>query len=174
MSARPVSDAALVRRVRWRLLAWSGGSTLAVLVLLGSLIYVAVANSLASAAIDQLRSRAELLEPRVGVLSTAPPGLPPGPAFNTIVAANPGQAGVSLVGGASAGTFAFVVGPTDAAFPDVTRLFDAQLPNVRSVEEARATGESIRCGPGPAPDSARRRSFSARRLPLAASIRFRT
>jgi signal transduction histidine kinase len=143
MSARPVSDAALVRRVRWRLLAWSGGSTLAVLVLLGSLIYVAVANSLASAAIDQLRSRAELLEPRVGVLSTAPPGLPPGPAFNTIVAANPGQAGVSLVGGASAGTFAFVVGPTDAAFPDVTRLFDAQLPNVRSVEEARATGESI-------------------------------
>ena len=46
MSVRPVSDAALVRRVRWRLLAWSGGSTLAVLVLLGSLIYVAVANSL--------------------------------------------------------------------------------------------------------------------------------
>ena len=45
MSARAVSDAALVRRVRWRLLAWSGGSTLAVLVLLGSLIYVAVANS---------------------------------------------------------------------------------------------------------------------------------
>ena len=138
-----MSDAALVRRVRWRLLAWSGGSTLAVLVLLGSLIYVAVANSLASAAIDQLRSRAELLEPRVGVLSAAPPGLPPGPAFNTIVAANPGQAGVSLVGGASAGTFAFVVGPTDAAFPDVSRLFDAQLPNEKSVEEARATGESI-------------------------------
>ena len=143
MSARPVSDAALVRRVRWRLLAWSGGSTLAVLVLLGSLLYVAVANSLASAAIDQLRSRAELLEPRVGVLSAAPPGLPPGPAFNTIVAANPGQAGVSLVGGASAGTFAFVVGPTDAAFPDVSPLFDAQLPNEASVQEARATGESI-------------------------------
>ena len=77
MSARPVSDAALVRRVRWRLLAWSGGSTLAVLVLLGSLIYVAVANSLSSAAIDQLRDRARLLEPRVEILTAAPPGLPP-------------------------------------------------------------------------------------------------
>ena len=143
MSARPVSDAALVRRVRWRLLAWSGGSTLAVLVLLGSLIYVAVANSLSSAAIDQLRDRARMLEPRVDLLTTAPPGLPPGPAFNTIVAADPGQAGVSFVGGSAAGTFAFVVGPTDAAFPDVRRLFDAQLPNEASVEAARATGESI-------------------------------
>jgi two-component system sensor histidine kinase CiaH len=143
VSARPVSDAALVRRVRWRLLAWSGGSTLAVLVLLGSLIYVAVANSLSSAAIDQLRDRARLLEPRVEILTAAPPGLPPGPAFNTIVAADPGQAGVSFVGGSAAGTFAFVVGPTDAAFPDVRRLFDAQLPNETSVEEARATGESI-------------------------------
>jgi len=143
VSARPVSDVALVRRVRWRLLAWSGGSTLAVLVLLGSLIYVAVANSLSSAAIDQLRDRARLLEPRVEILTAAPPGLPPGPAFNTIVAADPGQAGVSFVGGSAAGTFAFVVGPTDAAFPDVRRLFDAQLPNETSVEEARATGESI-------------------------------
>ena len=143
MSARPVSDAALVRRVRWRLLAWSGGSTLAVLVLLGSLIYVAVANSLSSAAVDQLRDRARMLEPRVQLLTAAPPGIPPGPAFNTIVAADPGQAGVSFVGGSAAGTFAFVVGPTDTAFPDVRRLFDAQLPNVSSVEEARATGESI-------------------------------
>ena len=138
-----MSDAALVRRVRWRLLAWSGGSTLAVLVLLGSVIYVAVANSLASAAVEQLRQRAAMLEPRVQLLTSAPPGLPPGPAFNTIVAANPGQAGVSLVGGASAGTFAFVVGPTDAAFPDVRPLFGAQLPNETSVEQARATGESI-------------------------------
>ena len=104
MSARPVSDAALVRRVRWRLLAWSGGSTLAVLVLLGSLIYVAVANSLSSAAVDQLRDRARMLEPRVELLTAAPPGIPPGPAFNTIVAADPGQAGVSLVGGSAAGT----------------------------------------------------------------------
>ena len=46
MSARPMTDAALVRRVRWRLLAWSGGSTLAVLVLLGTLIYIGVASSL--------------------------------------------------------------------------------------------------------------------------------
>jgi signal transduction histidine kinase len=84
-----------------------------------------------------------MLEPRVELLTTAPPGLPPGPAFNTIVAANPDQAGVSLVGGSGAGTLAFVVGPTNAAFPNVAALFDAQLPDASSAQAARANGESI-------------------------------
>jgi hypothetical protein len=37
-SGEPSPDGALVRRVRWRLLAWSGGSTLLVLIGLGSLL----------------------------------------------------------------------------------------------------------------------------------------
>jgi hypothetical protein len=41
------------------------------------------------------------------------------------------------------GTLAFVVGPNDAAFPDVTQVFDAQLPNTTGVDAARLTGESI-------------------------------
>ena len=72
-------------------------------VLLGSLIYVAVANSLSSAAIDQLRDRARMLEPRVELLSAAPPGLPQGPAFNTIVAADPGLVPIPVIS-ASPGT----------------------------------------------------------------------
>ena len=51
------ADAALLRRVRVRLVAWSGGSTLLVLVLLGAALYAAVANTLSSASLNQLAQR---------------------------------------------------------------------------------------------------------------------
>ncbi len=51
-------DEALLRRVRLRLLAWSGGTTLVVLLTLGTLIYALAATSLAASAEDQLRTRA--------------------------------------------------------------------------------------------------------------------
>ena len=129
MSARAVSDAALVRRVRWRLLAWSGGSTLAVLILLGTLIYIAVASSLESAAVEQLRQRAAILAPRIEMLATVPPAIAPGARLQPDRLRRSRSAGVSFVGGSSAGTLAFVIGPNDAAFPDVAQVFDAQLPN---------------------------------------------
>ena len=53
------ADARLVRTVRWRLVAWSGGSTLLVLVLLGVALYAAVANTLASASVNQLSGRVD-------------------------------------------------------------------------------------------------------------------
>ncbi|HET7181944.1 MAG TPA: HAMP domain-containing sensor histidine kinase [Candidatus Limnocylindrales bacterium] len=53
------ADAALIRRVRWRLVAWSGGSTLLVLVLLGVALYAAVAGTLASASLNQLSQRVD-------------------------------------------------------------------------------------------------------------------
>ena len=70
-------DAALIRRVRWRLVAWSGGSTLLVLILLGVALYAAVANTLASASIGQLSSR---VDPVADSLEGRPenPGQPPG------------------------------------------------------------------------------------------------
>lgn len=55
------ADTQLVRRVRWRLIVWSTGSTLAVLVLLGLALYVAVATTLASASEGLLRDRATLM-----------------------------------------------------------------------------------------------------------------
>jgi hypothetical protein len=54
--AESLSEAQLVRQVRWRLVAWSGGSTLLVLLALGIALYVSVASSLQSnglAALDQ-------------------------------------------------------------------------------------------------------------------------
>jgi signal transduction histidine kinase len=54
-------EAKLIRRVRWRLVAWSGISTLVVLVILGAALYAAVANSLAAASVQQLENRARPL-----------------------------------------------------------------------------------------------------------------
>lgn len=53
------SDASLMRRVRWRLVAWSGGSTLLVLIILGAVLYAAVARTLASASASQLSARVD-------------------------------------------------------------------------------------------------------------------
>ena len=60
-----VDEAKLIRRVRWRLVAWSGISTLVVLVILGAALYAAVANSLEAASVQQLENRAR---PFVAVL----------------------------------------------------------------------------------------------------------
>jgi len=72
------TDARLVRDVRRRLVAWSGGSTLLVLLVLGILLYAAVANTLASASLGQLANR---IDPVADALEGRPqdPGQPPGP-----------------------------------------------------------------------------------------------
>jgi signal transduction histidine kinase len=56
--AESESDARLVRGVRWRLVAWSGGSTLLVLLALGIALYLSVASSLESTAVAALDQRA--------------------------------------------------------------------------------------------------------------------
>jgi signal transduction histidine kinase len=55
-------EAGLLRRVRLRLVLWSGISTLVVLVVLGAALYGVVANTLAAASVTQLRSRAHPIE----------------------------------------------------------------------------------------------------------------
>jgi len=74
------TDAQLVRNVRWRLVAWSGGSTLLVLVLLGATLYASVANTLASASLTQLSNR---VDPWTNILegTSDEPDQPPGFGF---------------------------------------------------------------------------------------------
>lgn len=50
-------DARLVKRTRWRLVAWSGVSTLVVLLVLAVALYAVVARTLASASVGQLEAR---------------------------------------------------------------------------------------------------------------------
>jgi hypothetical protein len=70
-------EARLIRRVRRRLVAWSGLSTLVVLLLLALALYAAVANTLATASVQQLNDRvgplAEALEGPSGDTETRPP-----------------------------------------------------------------------------------------------------
>jgi signal transduction histidine kinase len=64
-------DARLLRGVRWRLVAWSAGSTLVLLLILGTALYIGVQASLAAA------SQAQLLAQADGVsrfLDRLPPG----------------------------------------------------------------------------------------------------
>src|SRR5829696_133534 len=55
------ADARLLRRVRWRLVAWSGLTTLAVLVVLGAALYLIAARTLEERGIAQLDSRIQQL-----------------------------------------------------------------------------------------------------------------
>ncbi|HJW21654.1 MAG TPA: HAMP domain-containing sensor histidine kinase [Candidatus Limnocylindrales bacterium] len=64
-------DGRLMRRVRWRLVAWSGGSTLVVLIALGLALYVTAATTLESSGMSALQSR-------VGELRSFLLGAPPG------------------------------------------------------------------------------------------------
>jgi signal transduction histidine kinase len=51
------TDGRLIRRVRWRLVAWSGLSTLAVLVVLGATLYLIAARTLETQGLKQLDDR---------------------------------------------------------------------------------------------------------------------
>ena len=52
-------EARLIRRVRWRLVAWSGASTLVVLLVLGAALYAVTASTLARASMTQLEDRVD-------------------------------------------------------------------------------------------------------------------
>jgi signal transduction histidine kinase len=125
------NEARLVRRVRWRLVAWSGLSTLVVLVALGAALYAAVATTLAAASVAQLSDR---VDPWVARLEgqDAGPEAPPGFGFL------PGRGNTFL--------FAFdaVGGPVQLGLEPVIVL--AGLPEEASLEAARAApdGRDVR------------------------------
>jgi signal transduction histidine kinase len=64
------SEAQLVRRVRLRLVLWSGISTLVVLLILAAALYAVVANTLSQASINQLQNR---ISPIVAALTGTQP-----------------------------------------------------------------------------------------------------
>ncbi len=101
-------DGRLVRRVRLQLIAWSAGSTLVVLLVLGAVIYGAVATSLATASEQLLRSRAALMNPIGGASGSISSVVGTSTAVTGANVALPGFA----VDGPYAGTLAVVV-PAD-------------------------------------------------------------
>ncbi|HYN48233.1 MAG TPA: histidine kinase dimerization/phospho-acceptor domain-containing protein, partial [Candidatus Nanopelagicales bacterium] len=120
------ADAALLRRTRLRLIAWSGGLTLLILLALGALVYGAVSSELASRGTAVLEGRAvevARIISRPGPLLDRPPF---GLAF----------------GGEQSGTLTLAVKPDGSV---LGRLDEVEgLPIAPSVEAARTSGQDIR------------------------------
>lgn len=92
-------DTRLVRRVRWRLVAWSAGTTLVLLVVLGVALYFGVARSLAASGTAQLTQQADALR---GFIEHRPPDDGPGGGDDS-------PFGRPIFGGPASGTLSIVV-----------------------------------------------------------------
>jgi two-component system sensor histidine kinase CiaH len=118
-------EAGLLRRVRLHLSLWSGGITLAVLVVLGIVLYVAVSRSLAAAGTAQVEARADQI---TGQPSDPEDGFP---------------TGGFIFGGAGSGTFALLADAggqqVDLPGPGQPRVPQG-LPLPAGIEAAKATG----------------------------------
>ena len=125
---RENGDAALLRRTRLRLLAWSGGLTLLILVLLGAALYAAVSGSLASRGTDILAARASGLERLLQLPGQIPDRFVLGPGF----------------GGEASGTLARIVRP-DGGLVGPTELQSINgVPDPAGLSAARAGSVDVR------------------------------
>ncbi len=111
---RENGDAALLRRTRLRLLAWSGGLTLIILVVLGAALYAAVSGSLAARGTDILAARAGGLERLLQLPGQIPDRFVLGPGF----------------GGEASGTLALIVRP------DGVLVGPAELQSIKGVPDS--------------------------------------
>lgn len=136
-------DTGLLRRVRWRLVAWSAGSTLVLLIALGTALYISVDASLARSGSAQLEQRSDAL---AAVLS----GQPPGPAVDT---SDDSPFGRLILGGSASGTLAIVVdaqsrivGPQPAGVTELPIAPGAQsaLQSGRDLRNASVNGTPVR------------------------------
>jgi signal transduction histidine kinase len=125
---RENGDATLLRRTRLRLLAWSGGLTLLILVLLGAALYAAVSGSLASRGTDILAARASGLERLLQLPGQIPDRFVLGPGF----------------GGEASGTLALIVRP-DGGLVGPTELQSINgVPDPAGLSAARAGSVDVR------------------------------
>jgi signal transduction histidine kinase len=117
------AEARLLRGVRINLALWSGGITLAVLLVLGTVLYLAVERSLAASGTAQLVAQADLLTGG----RRDPGGDVPSGGFSFF--------------GPSSGTFSLVVDGDGVPVGPGRDAVPAGLPVMASVEAARSTGE---------------------------------
>jgi signal transduction histidine kinase len=111
----PGPETRLLRRTRRRLVLWSAGSTLLVLLVLGGALYVALADQLADTSTRQLERRTGLFVDAMQHPFQRPPGSQYG------IARDPGSPGF-VFGGPESGTVGNIIFP-DAPTTD-PRIFD--------------------------------------------------
>jgi two-component system, OmpR family, sensor histidine kinase CiaH len=117
------ADGRLIRRVRWRLVAFSGGTTLLVLVVLGIALYLSAAATLEARSEQQLQQRAEAYGARPD------PGRP--------------DFGVAF-GGVSSGTYALVSDDAGNRLDSSPLQFPPGIPVLAGIDGAKVTGVDVR------------------------------
>jgi signal transduction histidine kinase len=124
-------DARLLRRTWRRLILWSGGITLAILVVLGAAIYVTVDRSLSDSTEQRLQSRADQI---AGFINRAPgQDASLGPQLQTGI----------VFGGPTSGTLAMVIGPANESVGPQTGGLSG-LPDMVAVAIARTGATDVR------------------------------
>ena len=119
------SDARLLRSVGWRLVAFSGGSTLVLLLVLGVALYVSVASSLESTGLASLDRRADAIQS-----FGQGPGGPRGP-----------NSPIDVVFG---GTFAILITPDGSAVGPRQISIPGGLPDAAAATLAGRNGRDVR------------------------------
>jgi signal transduction histidine kinase len=120
------ADARLVRGVRMRLVAWSGGSTLLVLLALGVAMYFTVASSLRSAAVANLDQRA-------GAIVAFVQGERP-----------VGDSPIDIIFGGGGSTFAILIAPDGTAVGPRQFQIPGGLPDAAAAVAAGRAGRDVR------------------------------
>ena len=118
------ADGRLIRGVRWRLVLWSGLTTLVFLAVLGFALYAVAAGSLESTGKKQLDARAEVFRRHPD------PGGGPGQGF--------------IFGGDSSGTFALLADDSGAPVGRGSLFVPDGLPIEAGISAARASGLDLR------------------------------
>ena len=124
-------DARLVRGTWRRLILWSGGITLAILVVLGAAIYLSVDQSLSGSTQQRLQDRADQIAGFIGRAPGQDASL--GPQLQTGI----------VFGGPSSGTLAMVIGPANESVGPQNSRFDG-LPDMAAVAAARKGTTDVR------------------------------
>ena len=119
------ADGLLIRRVRWRLVAFSGGTTLLVLVSLGVVLYLSAAAVLQARGEQQLALRTEAM------LAGGGPD-PHGPDFGAVF------------GGVSSGTYTVISDEQGNRLDSGPFRFPAGIPVQAGIDAAKAAGTDIR------------------------------
>ena len=139
MTAPPATDESrLLRGTRWRLAAWSGGLTLAVLLVVGGLIYLSVSRSLEADAQAELERRAVEVAPIIAMR-----GGPVEAAGPISIPLEGPTVGISFLGTAS-GSLAFVVEPDGKVVGLQGVVESLGLPNQEGLAVARTGQTDIR------------------------------
>ncbi len=135
MGQRPATrtpDAPLLRQTRLRLALWSGGATLATLLALGVLLYVAIDRSLVADSEQRLAQRADAVQTAVRRF---------GPDPRVLLDSQEGPGG-SRVAGPGAGTTTIVIQPSGKAYGRVPPDLVSQLPVVAAFQEVMRSSQT--------------------------------